>query len=80
MCFKPFKLNVLYMIDTCFNVSLPCFTTDMHLVTFKTIFLLSYLSNLRSDHTVIFIIINLYNKISRDYILMKKNMFQFTST
>ncbi len=38
-------------------------------------FLLNYLSNLRFDNTVVFVILILHNKISHDYILMKKICF-----
>ena len=76
--------NVFHKISeaTCYYPLSSFSTSFMHaLVSFKTIFMLNYLSNLWSDHTVVFVIINLYNKISHDYILMKeKHMFQSINT
>lgn len=51
----------------------PC----MHLTSFKMIFFLNYLSNLRSTHTFVFVVTE---SLSYDYILMKKHMFHSVNT
>lgn len=57
---------------TCFS---PHAITHTYYYFLKCFFLINYLSDIRSDYITISVVINLYNKVSHDYILTKKHVF-----